>query len=164
MRRLTLVIALLALSLVSVACAASQPPGWTFAPPTPAPPSQPAASGDGSAAPASPAEPTPVPGGPSPSGGGGAGTVEVSALNVSFEQTAITTPAGAAFVIHFDNKDAGVPHNVEIKDASSTVMFKGDIVNGVAAVDYQVPALAAGMYQFVCTVHPNMAGTLHAGG
>jgi plastocyanin len=25
---------------------------------------------------------------------------------------------------------------------------------------YDVPALAAGTYEFVCTVHPNMRGTL----
>jgi len=29
---------------------------------------------------------------------------------------------------------------------------------------YDVPALAAGTYQFVCTVHPNMIGTLKVGG
>ena len=30
----------------------------------------------------------------------------------------LSAPADdAPFVIHFDNKDAGIPHNVEIKDA-----------------------------------------------
>ena len=43
-------------------------------------------------------------------------------------------------------------------------LFKGEIVTGPVAVDYQVPALAAGTYQFVCTVHPNMIGTLTVGG
>jgi plastocyanin len=28
--------------------------------------------------------------------------------------------------------------------------------------DYQVPALPPGTYQFVCSVHPNMTGTLTA--
>ena len=28
------------------------------------------------------------------------------------------------------------------------------------ATDYQVPALKAGTYPFVCIVHPNMTGTL----
>ena len=30
--------------------------------------------------------------------------------------------------------------------------------------EYKVPALPAGTYQFVCTVHPNMVGTLTVGG
>ena len=43
-------------------------------------------------------------------------------------------------------------------------VFKGEIFNGVAEKDLQVPALAAGTYQFVCSVHPNMLGTLKVGG
>ena len=43
-------------------------------------------------------------------------------------------------------------------------MFKGEIFNGVAVKTYDVPALAAGTYPFVCTVHPNMIGTLKVGG
>ena len=74
----------------------------------------------------------------------------------------MTAPADTPFVIHFDNQDAGTPHNVEIKDATGAVMFKGDIFPGVATKPYQVPALPAGTYPFVCTVHPNMTGTLTA--
>ena len=33
--------------------------------------------------------------------------------------------------------------------------FKGDIITGVAEMVYDVPALAAGQYTFLCTVHPN---------
>ena len=39
---------------------------------------------------------------------------------------------------------------------------KGEIFAGVGQRDYAVPALAAGTYQFLCTVHPNMTGTLTA--
>ena len=56
----------------------------------------------------------------------------------------------------------GVPHNVQVKDASGASVFKGEIFNGVAAKDYQVNALQAGTYSFVCDVHPNMTGTLTA--
>ena len=55
-------------------------------------------------------------------------------------------------------------HNVEIRDALGMLMFKGDIITGPAQVQYQVPALPAGTYQFVCTVHPIMVGTLKVGG
>ncbi|MEA2607483.1 MAG: hypothetical protein QOI00_2240, partial [Chloroflexota bacterium] len=39
-------------------------------------------------------------------------------------------------------------------------VFKGAIVTGPAKVSYQVPALAAGSYRFLCDVHPTMTGTL----
>ena len=39
-------------------------------------------------------------------------------------------------------------------------MFNGDIFNGVATKDYDVPALKAGTYTFACAVHPTMTGTL----
>ena len=64
------------------------------------------------------------------------------------------------FTIHFDNQDASVPHDIVIKDSSGMAMFTGDLVTGVAQKDYSVPALAAGTYSFVCTVHSNMQGTM----
>ena len=74
----------------------------------------------------------------------------------------MTAPAGEAFQIAFDNKDAGTPHNVAIhKDnASGAEVFKGEIINGPATRTYDVPALDAGTYAFVCSVHPSMTGTL----
>jgi plastocyanin len=115
---------------------------------------------------------------PAPSGGGGspapsgsaapsgsqsAAAVEVSALNIAFDKPALQAPADAAFQLKFNNGDAGTPHNVEIKDASGASLFKGAIINGVASTTYDVPALKAGTYTFVCSVHPNMTGTLTAG-
>ena len=41
-------------------------------------------------------------------------------------------------------------------------MFKGEIVTGPKVIVYDVPALPAGSYTFVCSVHPNMTGTLAA--
>ena len=58
---------------------------------------------------------------------------------------------------------SGLPHNVAIKDAGGAQKFKGELVTGPMEIDYQVPALAAGDYTFVCIVHPNMTGTLTAG-
>jgi mono/diheme cytochrome c family protein/plastocyanin len=90
--------------------------------------------------------------------------VEMSASSsTAFDQATVTAPAGAEFVIHFNNKESGVPHNVEIKDSSGADAFKGDIITGPAEADYVVPALKAGDYKFNCSVHPNMTGTLTAG-
>ena len=90
--------------------------------------------------------------------------VKEAALNIAFVNKDLTAPADAAFKLEFDNQDAGVPHNIAIKDASGAEVFKGEIFNGAAVKTYDVPALAAGDYAFVCTVHPNMTGTLKVGG
>ena len=157
MRRPVLFLVLAVLALAASACVASTGPGWTYAPPTVAPPSQPAASAGASAAPSAASSSAPV---ASASAGTGGSVVQISASNIAFEQSTVSAPAGSAFTIHFDNKDAGVPHDIAIKDASGKQVFKGDVVTGPKATDYQVPALSAGTYQFVCTIHPNMTGTL----
>ena len=97
---------------------------------------------------------------PAPSGEATGPTLEIAALNVAFDQSALQAPADAPFTIHFKNDDAGVPHNVEIKDPSGGQAYLGAIINGVAEIDYAVPPLPAGDYTFICTVHPNMTGTL----
>jgi len=89
--------------------------------------------------------------------------VEISTSSSSaFDQSTVTAPADQTFVIHFANNENGVLHNVEVKDASGASIVRGDIITGVAEADYSVPALAAGDYPFVCSVHPNMTGTLTA--
>ncbi len=93
------------------------------------------------------------------------GTVlRISALNITFDTDSLSAPADTAFQIEFANNDAGIPHNVEIKDANGQSLFQGEIFNGVDTRTYDVPALPAGSYTFICTVHPNMTGTLTVGG
>jgi plastocyanin len=164
MRRPSFVLPLILLTLVVAACA-SAAPGWTYAPPTPPPASQAPASEGPSAAP-SDAPTTEAPSEAAGGGGGGAGgtVIDLSALNIAYDKGEISAPADAGFTIHFDNQDPGIPHNVAIKDGSGTEVFKGEIITGPAQTDYQVPALPAGTYTFVCSVHPNMTGTLTVGG
>ena len=99
-----------------------------------------------------------------PGGSGDPNLVMISALGIKYEQTTVTAPAGVPFQIVFDNKDAGTPHNVSLHLGGSTgaELFKGTIFNGIESRTYDVPALDAGQYAFVCTVHPTMIGTLNA--
>ena len=86
----------------------------------------------------------------------------IAAQGTKFSKTCLAAPANAAFTIAFDNKDAGVPHNVAIyRDSSGKVaLFNGQIVTGPTQVTYSVGPLAPGTYVFRCDVHPTtMAGT-----
>lgn len=146
-------------ALAVAACTGGGQPEWTYAPPpsaTPvvAPSGSPAASAEpsGSATPSSTASQAPA-----------GNVIELSAQNVAYDKDTLLAPAGQAFQIKFTNNDAGVLHNVEIKDASGTTVFKGEIFAGVDSRTYDIQALGAGSYQFLCSVHPNMIGTLSVG-
>jgi plastocyanin len=89
-----------------------------------------------------------------------AADVTITAKGIQYTTKDVVAKAGTPFTIAFQNEDAGVPHNVQIKDASGQSVFKGDIVSGVTTTVYHVPELKAGTYTFVCDVHPNMTGTL----
>jgi mono/diheme cytochrome c family protein/plastocyanin len=117
------------------------------------------AAPSGSAGPSGSGAPNPT---SAPSGNASGTVVPLVAQGIKFTTTELTAPANAAFVIEFDNQDAGTPHNVEIKDSAGAEVFKGEIFPGVDKRQYQVPALKAGSYPFICSVHPSMTGTLTA--
>ncbi len=113
--------------------------------------------------------PTPTPtvapaAAPSGSGSGATVTLTLTAAGIAFDTDTLAVPANAPFRIVFTNNDAGIPHNVAIHRDSPTgpLVWAGDIFSGVETRTYEVPALPAGTYGFVCTVHPNMTGTLTA--
>jgi plastocyanin len=74
----------------------------------------------------------------------------------------VQAPAGQDFTIEFDNQDANVPHDVDIRDASNNVVEDSAPFPGPAVEEIPVAALDAGTYTFFCSVHPNMTGTLTA--
>ena len=121
--------------------------GWTYAPASITPPSSGSASAEASA----------------PAGSGNPNLVMISALNIKFEQTTLTAPADTPFQVQFENKDPGTQHNVALHlgDVNGAELFKGEIFTGVATRVYNVQALDAGAYAFVCNVHPTMIGTLN---
>lgn len=93
--------------------------------------------------------------------GSTSGEIATGATSASaFTVTELTAPAGQAFQLAFDNADPGVEHNVAIADAGGDPVFTGELVRGPATVTYDVPALEPGVYDFTCSVHPQMQGTL----
>jgi plastocyanin len=101
-----------------------------------------------------------------PGGGEGPGAVvALVAQNIAFDPTTLSVPADQRFTIAFDNRDPATPHNVQIfdnPDHSGTPLFDGEIITGLAQVDYPVEPLQPGTYSFVCVVHPNMTGEIEA--
>lgn len=100
--------------------------------------------------------------GTSGGGGGGGGAVTVTAQNLSFDPTTIDLPADTESTITFDNRDAGVQHNIAIftDDSLAENLFRGEIVTGPDTIDYTIPPLGAGEYYFHCDVHQDMNGTV----
>jgi plastocyanin len=94
------------------------------------------------------------------------GTVlQISSTGSVFDPKTLTAPAGQAFSIAFKNNDAGLPHNVAIYTDSSRSrsLFVGETFPGPKTVIYDVKAIPAGTYFFVCDVHAaTMTGTFTA--
>ena len=94
-----------------------------------------------------------------PSGGGGdalpPGDVVIVADNIAGNTDELQAPADTDFTIVIDNQDEGVQHNLDIKETD----FKTELASGVSAQVLQIN-LPAGEYDYICDLHPNMAGTL----
>src|SRR6266540_3150990 len=111
-----------------------------------------------------PPPPTATPGGGT-GGGGTANPSTVTAQGLAFSTAEIALPPDAPSTIPFENKDAGVSHDIAIYPDSSlgTNLFRGQIITGPASIDYSIPALKPGTYYFHCEVHPTMHGSVTVG-
>jgi glucose/arabinose dehydrogenase/plastocyanin len=106
---------------------------------------------------------TAAPSGATPSG---SGTADTTALTIgtatdatlAFDPATISAPAGGTLSVTFENRSAGVPHNLTfgepINQATETVVQAG------ASETLEFPAPEPGDYKYVCTLHPGMEGTL----
>ena len=99
---------------------------------------------------------------PAPSG---QTAIEVIAKNVAFDTRELTVPADQPFAITLINEDAAtLPHDIDIRQGpgAPTLVDQAQIPGGQTA-QYTYEPLAAGTYQFFCSVHPGvpaMEGTL----
>jgi cytochrome c oxidase subunit 2 len=94
-------------------------------------------------------------------------TVEVQSVGVleGFSPAELNAPADKPWVVNLTNADPNVPHDFSIHEAlpdGGDWLGDPDAQGGGSAV-YQPPPLPAGEYQFFCSLHPNMVGTLHVG-
>ena len=110
-------------------------------------------------------QPTPNPDQPTPPAG--APAIEVTAVSVSegFDPSELSVPADQPFTVNLTNADPAVPHDFGIRhgmpDGSD---FMGDPnAPGGGSATYNIGPLPAGSYEFFCTIHPNMVGTLTVG-
>jgi plastocyanin len=98
-----------------------------------------------------------------PGGGGQTGDLSVVAKDIAFNTQALSIGSGKSFTIDFKNQDpAGVPHNIQIRDSSGSVVQDQQTVDGGQEAVYTYNALQPGTYTFICKVHPipTMTGTL----
>ena len=112
-------------------------------------------TGPGASAPPS-GGPTPTDGRPAPNA-----DVSISASAITFGSNEFRAPAGTPFTIAFANEAPKTPHNIAIHDGSATgpEVWRGEVFEGIQTKVYDVPAIPAGTYTFICTVHPTMTGT-----
>ncbi len=88
----------------------------------------------------------------------------VVAENIQFVTTQVAVPADRPIRLALENNDAGIDHDIRLKDSAGSIILDGALVKGIATVVYDLGPLPAGTYPFDCKVHPNMTGTLTAGG
>jgi plastocyanin len=88
--------------------------------------------------------------------------VALEASELSFGVSRLTAPADEPLTLRFSN-DSSVAHNVSIYSRDDEPLFTGEVFTGPRVIEYAIPALETGSYQFVCDVHPQqMTGTLVA--
>jgi plastocyanin len=108
-------------------------------------------------------EPSPTPGEATPTDGVPSDVVEITVGTdtgnaLLFDPAGVTVPAGAEVALTFENRSTTVPHNLTFGDpinaATATIVQPG------ASETVTFTAPDAGEYEFVCTLHPGMSGTL----
>lgn len=89
----------------------------------------------------------------------------IAACDLLFDRDELVIAADTPVTLRFDNRSM-IPHNVAVHEGDAervgAEIYRGELVQGPASIDYTLPALPAGTYAFICTIHPTMVGTLRA--
>ncbi|HYM15815.1 MAG TPA: cupredoxin domain-containing protein [Dehalococcoidia bacterium] len=108
--------------------------------------------------------PSPTPGGPTPTAQAVSATLTISAQNTLFDKSSLAAPAGQKLTLTFDNKDNGIPHDIQFfkgTDATGPSVGTTAIEAGPVTQTLTFGPLDAGTYYYHCDVHPTtMFGTL----
>lgn len=100
-------------------------------------------------------------GGPTASFSGA--TVTIGARDLAFDPDITSAPAGVPLRIVLDNHDDGVGHNIHVFQGDAS-LGQSDTAVGPGSAVLELGPLAPGRYQFACTIHPSMIGTITVGG
>jgi len=103
---------------------------------------------------APPSQPAPPPGAP---------VVQVSSVSVTagFDPNTVTVAANQPWTVEMTNRDPAVPHNFSIHNVNGADWIGQPNAEGGATANYNPPPLKPGDYEFFCSLHPNMKGTVH---
>jgi plastocyanin len=91
----------------------------------------------------------------------GATVIDLAAQNLAFDKRSLTAPANSPVTIRFNNRDAGVIHNVAIYRSKSSLTqplvsgSKGNLLTGPASENVTFTTPGPGNYYYQCDVHPD---------
>jgi plastocyanin len=89
-------------------------------------------------------------------------TVDLVANDTTWNVSSLSVPAGKIWHIRISSPSKTVAHNFVVSTGSAPTdrTFRSDFFTGTT-VTYDIPALPAGQYEFICLIHaPGMIGDL----
>jgi plastocyanin len=99
------------------------------------------------------------PSGQGPLSSFGGPSITIQARDLAFNPDIVTAPSGVPIRLVLDNQDQGVSHDIRVFQGD-TDLGRAPAVVGPGLTSIELPALAPGRYQFACTLHPDMIGTI----
>ena len=83
----------------------------------------------------------------------------VAAVNIAYDPVEVSLPTGFPLRLVLDYRDNGVLDRIKVLQGDQS-FGQSPVVTGPATTEVRFGPLPPATYQFMCTVHPNMQGTL----